>query len=362
MAIQYEPFIGFTLFGIHSSKYNILRTSDGSRYNQWLSPDFENISESVAGQTGSYDFGTKINEGHHSLHCFCDGVTEFELRWLQAWLSPGKVGKLIFDESPFKYYTVKLSNRPDFSFIPFGYSGGGTLYKGEFELELVAFYPYGLSRFDTLDEAIYDNPSGKLYYNSGLLYKEILPPSTFTNITNNKNIILYNGGNENANVNVRITGTWDSLTINNKTTNQSFTLKKNDVPATFEVDANLGQCRHFELETLATDYHSGTYIQAEGTGWVDMYTQVSLTNGSDLVAFPVDAVLDDDLEGKFVFINGGQYEIESKVNDNQIKLTSTFTGTSGLYDATIVKDNKISVSGVGLNISKLEFEYKYTYI
>lgn len=340
-----------------------MRTSDGNRYNQWLSPDFENIRESVDGQVGEYDFGTKINGRPFPLQCFCEGVTEFELRWLQAWLSPGRVGKLIFDESPFKYYIVKIDRAVDFSFVPFGRSGGGTLYKGQFQLDLMAPYPYGLSRFDTLDELIYDNPNTKLYYNSGLLYKEILPQSTFENITTNQNMILYNGGNANANVNVRITGTWDSLTINNKTTNQSFALQKNDVPSTFEVDANLGQCRHFELETLATEYHSGTYLQVEGTGWVDMYENVSFANGSDVVGFPVDAILDDDLEGKFIFIEGSQYEIDAKIDDHKVKLTTAFTGDdSVLYNATIVKANKVSITGTNLNISKLEFVYKYAYI
>lgn len=360
MAIQYEPFIGFSLFGIHSSKYNIIRTSDGSRYNKQLTPNFTNIVESVDGQVGEYDFGTKTDNAPHLLHCFCEGVTEFELRWLQGWLQHDKVGKLIYDEDPYKYYMVKLESPPDFSFIPFGYSGGGVLYKGSFDLDLVAHYPYALSHFDTLDDVEYDNP--RLFYNSGLLYADTLPPSTFTNITSNRNIILYNGGNANSKVNVRIKGTWDSLTVRNHTTNQEFTLKKNDVLSTFEVDAKLGQCRHFELETLATNYHSGTYLEAQGTGWVDMYEQVSFANGSDVVGFPVDAILDDDLEGKFIFMEGAQHEIDSKIDDTKVKLTSNFTGTSGLYDITIVKANKISVSGVGLNISTLEFEYKYTYI
>ena len=337
--------------------------ADGNRYYEQFSPDFENIVTSVAGQTGSYDFGVDIKEKPITLECFCNGITEFERRWVEGWLAPGKVGKLVYDESPFKYYMVKLASPTNFSFIPYSYgiSGEGILYKGTFTLELVALYPYAVSHFNTLDEVEYDNP--RLFYNSGLLYADTLPASTFTNITSNANIILYNGGNVNSNVNVRITGTWDSLTIDNRTTNQSFTLKKNDVPATFEVDANLGQCRHFELETLATEYHEGAYLQVEGTGWVDMYKGVSFANGSDIVGFPVDAVLDDDLDGKFIFMEGAQYEIDSKIDDTTVKLTTVFSGDdSHLYNITIVKANKISILGTNLNISNLEFEYKYTYV
>lgn len=337
--------------------------ADGNRYYEQFSPDFENIVTSVAGQTGSYDFGVDIKERLITLECFCNGITEFERRWVEGWLAPGKVGKLVYDESPFKYYMVKLASPINFSFIPYSYgiSGEGILYKGTFTLELVALYPYAVSHFNTLDEVEYDNP--RLFYNSGLLYADTLPPSTFTNITSNKNIILYNGGNVNSPINVRIRGTWDSLTIRNQTTDQEFTLKKNDVLSTFEVDAKLGQCRHFELETLATDYHSGTYLEALGTGWVDMHEGVSFANGSDIVGFPVDAVLDDDLDGKFIFMEGAQYEIDSKIDDTTVKLTTVFSGDdSQLYNITIVKANKISILGTNLNISNLEFEYKYTYV
>lgn len=335
--------------------------ADGNRYYEQFSPDFENIVTSVAGQTGIYDFGVDIKEKPITLECFCNGITEFERRWVEEWLTPGKVGKLVYDESPFKYYMVKLASPTNFSFIPYSYgiSGEGILYKGTFTLELVALYPYAVSHFNTLDEVVYDNP--RLFYNSGLLYADTLPASTFTNITSNANIILYNGGNVNSNVNVRITGTWDSLTIDNRTTNQSFTLKKNDVPATFEVDANLGQCRHFELETLATEYHEGAYLQVEGTGWVDMYKGVSFANGSDIVSFPANTALGEGLEGKFIFMEDGQYEIKEIIGENQIRLMDNFVGTSGDYNITIAKANKIAILGSNLNISRLEFAYKYTY-
>lgn len=337
--------------------------ADGNRYYEQFSPDFENIVTSVAGQTGSYDFGVDIKERLITLECFCNGITEFERRWVEGWLAPGKVGKLVYDESPFKYYMVKLASPTNFSFIPYSYgiSGEGILYKGTFTLELVALYPYALSRFNTLDELIYDNPSGALYYNSGLLYSEIIPPAIFENITNNFNAILYNGGNANAKANVKITGTWNELTIINRSTDQEFTLGKNDVISTFEVDANLGQCRHSNLGVLATDYHDGTYLHVEGTGWVDMYEGISFISGSDIVSFPANTALDEGLEGKFIFMEDGQYEIKEIIGENQIRLMDNFVGTSGDYNITIAKANKIAILGSNLNISRLEFAYKYTY-
>ena len=54
-----EDFTGFSFNGIHSSDLNIVRVSDGSRYGESLTPDFEDKIISVPGTDGSYYFGTQ---------------------------------------------------------------------------------------------------------------------------------------------------------------------------------------------------------------------------------------------------------------------------------------------------------------
>ena len=54
-------FTGFYFNHIHSSTYNIYRTSNGSRFEEGLIPDFENYSVSVAGGHGDIYQGQKYH-------------------------------------------------------------------------------------------------------------------------------------------------------------------------------------------------------------------------------------------------------------------------------------------------------------
>lgn len=357
MARVYMPFEGFTLFGIYSGEFNVYRTLNGSRFNSVLSPDFENITESVAGMKGEYDFGVNIKSRRITLNCYCCGITESQFRQLQRWLSPTQKGQLILDEAPYKAYTVRLTQPVEFTFVTNKDIFGNIYYNGTFTLELIATDPYAYSVFNSLDGIQYDN---NIFYNSGILYSEYLPPVVFTNITSSQNIVLYNGGTERSNVNVKINGTWQSLTITNLTTNQSFTLSAKTITGLFEVDANYGQCRLNSL--LANEYHLGTYIQLEGTDRVQHYSNVQFVNGSKVVTFPSDVILDDNVVGKYIFLSGSRYKISKRLTNNQIELTSSFTGSTAFYNIVIVTANEISLTGTSLNISSLEFEYKYTYI
>ena len=355
--MNYSPFMGFSLFGVHSTRFNVYRILDGGRYNDNLSPDFYNATHSVDGYHGEYDFGTNIKSKPISLSCFGENITESQYRQLRRWLSPKNRGKLILDESPYKAYTVGLERVANFSFLPVNDGAGSFVYTGKFELNLIAYDPYAYSVFDSLDEVEYDKG---YFYNSGLLYASLLPDTTFSNISDNKSVILYTGGTANSNVNVRINGMGDELTIKNITTDQYFTLRKTPSLETFEVDANYGQCRLNGL--LASDYHDGTYLQLAGTDRVDHYESVSFTNGDDITSFSIDTMLQDDIIGKYIFMQGDRYKIIDKLNDRQLKLDNAFRGDTGLYNIVIVDANEVIITGANLNIANLEFLYKYTYI
>jgi phage-related protein len=55
------------------------------------------------------------------------------------------VKELIFDEAPYKKYYVKCSAPPTLRYIPFSDLGDVINYKGEGSVNLVAYYPYGIS-------------------------------------------------------------------------------------------------------------------------------------------------------------------------------------------------------------------------
>jgi hypothetical protein len=53
-----NDFVGFTFNGIHSSELGILRTSEGSRFNENLLPTIQDKTVQVPGGDGTYYFGS----------------------------------------------------------------------------------------------------------------------------------------------------------------------------------------------------------------------------------------------------------------------------------------------------------------
>lgn len=357
--MNYDEFIGFTLFGIYSKSMKVYAISDGSRYTTPLFADFVDITDKVSGMDGLYYFGTDIESYTRDIRLYIDYVNEIEFRNIQAWLHPQKIGKLSFDEAPYKYYIVKLSRKPDFQFVPYeDIDGVGHVYAGEMVITVMAFYPFAQSYFNSLQEMIYNDP--RLYYNSGILYSDYIPKSYFINITNPQNLILYNGGNQKSKCVVKVTGKWDELIIANETTNQVFSLKKVEDISTFEIDAVKGQVRL--SGNLASRYHEGSYIEVAGNDNVEQFENVLFSNGSAIVVFPEDVVLHDNVVGKHVFMPNKHYKIIEKISDNQLRLAHSFYGETGNYNIVIATANEISITGSNLDIEEIKFIYRYTYL
>ena len=55
-------FIGFTFDGVHSSEFNLVRVSNGSRYQSNLLPSFQDYTVQAEGKDGVYYFGTVFKE------------------------------------------------------------------------------------------------------------------------------------------------------------------------------------------------------------------------------------------------------------------------------------------------------------
>ena len=358
MSIIREDFIGFTFCGIHSSKYQIMSVTNGSRYSQSLFANFSDSTEHVMGMDGTYYFGTDIETKPYTLHCFVDHITESQLRGLQAWLHPKKIGKLSFDEAPYKYYTVKVTQTPVFDFVPSGNSSGN-IYAGEFDLEFQAFDPFGYSYANSIDDFNYDSePSW--YYDSGILYAGYTPPFIAENIIANKNILLYNAGNANAKPIISITGTADVLTILNNTTGQYFTLTGMSSVITIVVDSNKGRCMVGEY--LANSYHTGGYIEIAGSNGVDYYSNVNFTNGSPIVSL-IEGEWEETIVGRWIALGDNNwYKVVSLTSSTAIILDKNFTGTTGVHNVSVIDLNEISITGVNLNLSNINFSYKHTYL
>ena len=139
-------FLGFTFGGVHSSSLGIVRTSDGSRYNENLLPEFEDKIVKVSGRDETYYFGSEYKQRTFEIKIAFEDMTEKQLRQLRQLMSGQELKDLIFDEAPYKVYKVKANGTPNLSYLVFD-EEYRRIYKGEGTLQFIAYFPFARSRF-----------------------------------------------------------------------------------------------------------------------------------------------------------------------------------------------------------------------
>lgn len=145
-------FIGFHFNGKHSSEMGIIRTSNGSRFDENLLPTMQDKTIVVPGGDGTYYFGSEFTQRQFNIPIATDELTEVQFRELRAWLGDKGIHGLWFDEAPYKEYSVKCTGTPQLKFLCFDKEEGVRVYKGEGTLTFTAYYPFARSRFKYLSE------------------------------------------------------------------------------------------------------------------------------------------------------------------------------------------------------------------
>lgn len=188
MAIALKgDFIGFSFNEHRSESLGIVRVSDGSRYNEDLIPTTQDKTVQVPGGDGFYYFGSDYTQRQFSINIAFDELTEKQFRELQQVFGTKELGKLIFDERPYKYYMVK-SSKPQLKYICFG-KDGERIYKGEGTLTFTAYYPFAKSVFKFLNE--YGNKNKDEWKEASGMKPE---KGTYDIVSNNGSISVYNAG------------------------------------------------------------------------------------------------------------------------------------------------------------------------
>lgn len=157
MEILKGDFIGFTYNGVHSSELGIVRTSDGSRFNENLLPTFTDKTAVASGVNETYYFGTQFTQKPTSVPVAFDSLTEEQFRKLRQIFGDQKIHDLIFDELPFKVYSAKVSSAPSWQYICFEDEQGNRVYKGEGTIQFIYYNPFARSRYKFLDQYTEDN-------------------------------------------------------------------------------------------------------------------------------------------------------------------------------------------------------------
>lgn len=187
-------FIGFTFNGVHSSDMGIIRTSDGSRFNENLLPTSTDKTVQIPGGDGTYYFGSNYTQRQIPISVATDELTETQFRQLKQWLGDKQIHPLVFDEAPYKTYMVKASGTPTLKFICFDNITKNNdemrvdrVYKGEGSLQFIAYFPFARCSKKYLSEYS-DSNKEEWAAASGLLAEQGSYDGTGTTIN------LYNPG------------------------------------------------------------------------------------------------------------------------------------------------------------------------
>lgn len=156
-----NDFCGFTYNGIHTSELNITRVSNGSRYNETLTPAFQDKTAQIEGGDGTLYWESFYSNIPFTIQIAFDSLSEAQLRRLRQVFNGKDMGELIYDETPYKAYIVKVQSPMQITTICFD-ENGARVYKGEGTIQLISYkyYAKSIHKFlDEFDETIYTNKS-----------------------------------------------------------------------------------------------------------------------------------------------------------------------------------------------------------
>lgn len=156
---QKGDFIGFSFNGKHSSELGIVRTSNGSRYDDNLLPTSQDKTAAVPGGDGTYYWETNYTQKPINISFAFDSLEEEEYRELRRVFNAKNVGKFIYDENPYKYYMAKPTGNLQIKSLCFdeervkdGVKKMCRIYKGEGTVQFTCYYPYAKSVHKWLEE------------------------------------------------------------------------------------------------------------------------------------------------------------------------------------------------------------------
>ena len=150
MGVLKGNYIGFTYNGVHSSDLGIVRTSDGSRFNENLLPTMQDKTAQVPGGDGTYFFGSYFTQRQFNVSFAYDSLTEEQIARIKYVFGDKKVHDLIFDETPYKVYSAKVTGTATLKYIPFSEGETNRRYKGEGTIQFTCYFPFARTQLKWL--------------------------------------------------------------------------------------------------------------------------------------------------------------------------------------------------------------------
>lgn len=176
---EQDDFIAFSFGDFNTKNYNgsnksFIRTSDGDRYNQHLTPQLKDKTAEVPGGDGQYYFGTDYGPKVFDVSFAFQGLTKAEIQGIKKRFSGKEIKELCFAEESDRIYMAKVTSQPSIKMLAFG-DGGNERYNGEGTVQFTAYWPYARDP-KISNEIPTREPEGGKYKNNG----DIPAPFIFT--------------------------------------------------------------------------------------------------------------------------------------------------------------------------------------
>ena len=172
-----SDYIGFTYNGRHSSELGIVRTSNGSRFDENLLPTIQDKTVQIPGGDGTYYFGSYYTQRQFSVSFAFDNLSEEKISELKRHFGDKQIHDLVFDECPYKAYKAKVTGTATIKHIPFDEGKGRErIYKGEGTIQFTCYYPFArclLKDTDTKEELRKTYPNVDEWWNAAKVQKDM---------------------------------------------------------------------------------------------------------------------------------------------------------------------------------------------
>lgn len=142
MIVDVSGYLGFTYNGKHSSEFNIVRTSDGSRFNQNLLPTIQDKTIQISGVPGRIFQHANYDTRVFSIQIAYDEMSEYNMQEMRRWLGDKKIHPLVFDELPYKTWYAKVTGTASTKWLPFEEGATNRFYKGEGTIQFTCYDPF----------------------------------------------------------------------------------------------------------------------------------------------------------------------------------------------------------------------------
>lgn len=349
---------GFTFCGIDIADLGLEYAPDNASTYVYQGANPKISEQTFDGQDGGYYYGASVQPKVFTLRCFFEEqhINRGVVTKINSVFRVGRSGKLVFAKRPWVWYMATVVAVPDLQITNYQ--------NGIVTLSLKAYYPYG-----RCDDISCDEPDETIEGNSALLPASKTPSGEALQageiLTEQKTVLLYNGGTKNAAVAIEIAGdAGEGVTIANRTTGEicryvaMSKVATSDAGKYLVTDGINGKTvlTNGKQSELAFLYHDYGFLTLAPAYPIEKDVEVTYTAGSTEVQCRTAA----GTTGQYIWLDGKWRQIAASDETSITVLPAP--ESAGSEKTEIVQMNEIVITPTaGTELTRLNFRFKPTF-